>query len=219
VSTLLVVNTSSPVGALGLFRDGRLSSALVRPMPTTWLQELLPAVAHLLEGEGLCPQDLGQLAVVTGPGVWTGIRVGVATVKTLAFALGAPLVGVSALDALAYRVRYSERRVYAVIDAGRGRVYAASYRCAGALPEPHGDARLTTLDELLATVEAPALLLGDGVATRAEELRTALGAGVAVEASPLGELGLAQIARAALDRLAAQGPDDAEALTPLYLNE
>lgn len=216
---LLVVNTSSDVGAVGLVRDGRLTSALLRPMPSTWLQELLPAVERLLGDEQLRPQDLDLLALVTGPGAWTGLRIGVATLKTLAYALDRPLVGVSALAALAYGARHSERAIYSVIDAGRGRVYAAGYRWRAGLLEATLEARLTTREALLRLVETPALLLGDGIAGQAELVRAALGAGVLVEPPLLGQLGLAQIAQAALDRLERVGPDDADALTPLYLNE
>lgn len=99
-------------------------------------QGLLPAIHRCLQSADVVPADLSLMAVVSGPGSFTGLRIGVTAAKTLAYATGATLVGVNTLDLLAYQATRSGLqsssnptigRVWAVLDAQRGDLFAASY--------------------------------------------------------------------------------------------
>lgn len=81
-----------------------------------------------MEQTDLTYRNLSAVAVGLGPGLFTGMRVGVATAKTIAQALSVPLVGVPSLDLLAFEVRYSDRLIFPVIDAKRSEVFFAAYR-------------------------------------------------------------------------------------------
>jgi tRNA threonylcarbamoyladenosine biosynthesis protein TsaB len=111
------------------------------------------------------------VAVDVGPGLFTGLRVGVATAKALAFALRVPMIGVASLDLLAFPVRFSNRLIVAAIDARRGELYYAFYRQVPGGVQRLGDHLLGTPDdlasELLATGEE-VLLVGDGAHRYAE---------------------------------------------------
>jgi tRNA threonylcarbamoyladenosine biosynthesis protein TsaB len=100
-----------------------------------------------------------------GPGLFTGLRVGVATAKAIAHALRVPMVGVASLDLLAYPMRHSDKRIVAVIDARRGEVFFAFYRQVPAGVQRLSEYQLGSADdlasELLATGEE-CLLVGDG---------------------------------------------------------
>jgi len=123
------------------------------------------AVAQLLEWSGTAPDALGGVAVGLGPGLFTGMRVGIATGKTMAQTLGIPIVGVASIDLLAFSARYARRLICAATDAKRGEVFYAFYR-----PVPGGVAReedfqVGTPDDLLAELEArreDILLVGSG---------------------------------------------------------
>ena len=91
-------------------------------------ESVTPLLHQLLGGSDLTLSQVGGIAVGIGPGLFTGLRVGVETAKTLAQVAGVPIVGLTSLDALAYAVRYSSRRIAAVIDARRGEVFSAIYR-------------------------------------------------------------------------------------------
>lgn len=91
-------------------------------------ETLVPAVRFVCDQARVELADLGAIAVDVGPGLFTGLRVGIATAKSLAFALGTPMVGLSSLDLLAFPVRYTDRLVAAVVDARRGEVFWALYR-------------------------------------------------------------------------------------------
>jgi len=90
-------------------------------------RDLLPAIAGLLESAGLTPQDLDAIAVGLGPGSYTGLRVGLTAAKTLAFALGKPLVGVESFAAVAPNAPLEARSIYVIGDAQRGDLYVARF--------------------------------------------------------------------------------------------
>jgi tRNA threonylcarbamoyladenosine biosynthesis protein TsaB len=128
-------------------------------------ENLAPAIEFICEQAQVELSEIGLVAVDVGPGLFTGLRVGVSTAKAIAFALRVPMIGVSSLDLLAFPFRFTNRRIVAVIDARRGEVYHASYR-----QVPGGVQRLSEYavgspadlaSELFATGDE-VLLVGDG---------------------------------------------------------
>lgn len=91
-------------------------------------ESVTPILRDLLERSDLSLSQVGGIAVGTGPGLFTGLRVGVETAKTLAQVAGVPIVGIPSLDVLAHPVRFTPRRIAAVIDARRREVFSAIYR-------------------------------------------------------------------------------------------
>lgn len=128
-------------------------------------ENLTPAIRFICEQAQVRLEEIGLVAVDVGPGLFTGLRVGIASAKAVAFALRVPMIGVSSLDLLAFPMRFSPRLIVAAIDARRGEVYYAFYR-----QVPGGVQRISEhavgspddlASELLATGEE-ALLVGDG---------------------------------------------------------
>ena len=132
---------------------------------------LTPAIDFVCGQAQISLSEVGAVAVDIGPGLFTGLRVGVATAKAMAQALRVPVIGFSSLDLLAYPVRHTRRLIACVIDARRGEVFAALYR-----QVPGGVQRQTApavtspsqlAGELLARNEE-CLLVGDGAIRYAE---------------------------------------------------
>jgi len=128
-------------------------------------EQLVPSIEFACEQARVELSEIGLVAVDVGPGLFTGLRVGVATAKALAFALRVPMIGVPSLDLLAFPVRFSNRLIVTAVDARRGELYYACYR-----QVPGGVQRLTDhqlgspddlASELLASGEE-VLLVGDG---------------------------------------------------------
>ena len=128
-------------------------------------ETLTPAIKFVCEQARVEMREISAVAVDIGPGLFTGLRVGIATAKAVAQALRVPMLGISSLDLLAFPVRWSNRVIVPVIDARRGEVFTAFYR-----QVPGGVQRLTppTLmtpndlaSELLARPDSH-LLVGDG---------------------------------------------------------
>lgn len=128
-------------------------------------EQLIPMIETACDLAGVQLSDIGCLAVDVGPGLFTGLRVGLATAKSLAFALRLPVVGVSSLDLVAFTVRYTNRLVVATLDAKRGEVFTAFYRQVPGGLQRIGDPAVVTPDELVGDVQArrsEVLMVGDG---------------------------------------------------------
>lgn len=112
--------------ALGSEQEILASSMLSRG--ATAEEFILPAVKFLMDKTGLNWNSISGIAVGLGPGLFTGMRVGVSTAKTLAQALSVPIVGTPSLDVLAFDLRYTNRVICPVLDAKRSQVFFAFYR-------------------------------------------------------------------------------------------
>jgi tRNA threonylcarbamoyladenosine biosynthesis protein TsaB len=134
-------------------------------------ENLTPAIEFICGQAQIELDEIGLVAVDVGPGLFTGLRVGVATAKALAFALRVPMIGVPSLDLLAFPMRFSARLIVAAIDARRGELYYSFYRQVPGGIQRLSDHLLGTPDdlasELLATGEE-VLLVGDGAHRYAE---------------------------------------------------
>ena len=136
-------------------------------------ETLVPAIDFVCRQAHVELDEIGAIAVDIGPGLFTGLRVGVATAKAMASTLRVPVVGVSSLDLLAFPVRWTNRQIVSVVDARRGEVFYAAYR-----QVPGGVQRLTepqvgTPEQLCNEIQATGddcLAVGDGARRYADEL-------------------------------------------------
>lgn len=199
---LLALATATAEGGIALLRGEVvvLERALPKAVPTS--EALLPAIDALLAETRTGLAELAGYAVSIGPGSFTGLRVGVATVKGLAFGASQPVAPVPTLAALALSAPPGEGPVVALLDARRGEVYAAGYAAPGQLePEvlPEG---LYDAAAIAARLPAKCRLVGEGVAVCGAALREALGSGVTLvteivspRAADVGRLGAGMLAR------------------------
>ena len=125
---LLAVDTSTTSCSVALFSGRRLLAEAIYAAGKTHSRHLMSMIRRMLDGCRCEPGDIGGIAVTRGPGTFTGLRIGLSTVKGLAAATGAPVVGVSSLAALAFPLALHECPVVAMIDARRGEVYYAESR-------------------------------------------------------------------------------------------
>ena len=128
-------------------------------------EQLVPAVQFACRAGGVELSEVGAVAVDVGPGLFTGLRVGVATAKALGLALSVPLIAVCSLDVVAFAVRQSRRTVVVALDARRGEVFHAWYEPSGAgvgrVSEPAVGPPADVRDRLAAT-DREVLVVGDG---------------------------------------------------------
>jgi tRNA threonylcarbamoyladenosine biosynthesis protein TsaB len=162
---VLGIETSTSHVSVAIGSATELVAAYQLGRGATQDQVIVPAIEKLLKDAGVSYRQMGGVAVGLGPGLFTGLRVGVATAKTLAHTLSVPVVGFSSLDLLAYGVRYTRRSICACIDARRKEVFWAFYR-----PVPGGVQRITDfrvaapehcVNEIEARAE-PVLAVGNG---------------------------------------------------------
>src|SRR5690606_34842805 len=102
-------------GSVALLDDGKLIDARRLPDRPRSAATLAPALDELFQSTGIAPARIGAVAVATGPGSFTGLRVGVATAKMLAYAVGAKIVGVDTLEVIAQQAPEDCRQLWAVV--------------------------------------------------------------------------------------------------------
>jgi tRNA threonylcarbamoyladenosine biosynthesis protein TsaB len=161
---LLAIETVTPGSSVAVVEDRRTLAAASRIDRTGHAGFLVPAIDFCFDQVGWSPTDLDAVVVDIGPGLYTGIRVGLATAHGLAAAFGIPLIPAISVDALALEAKTGHRMIWTIVDARRGEFAVARYR-----PVPGGVVKespveLMQPDELKATLQSTAedgLVVGD----------------------------------------------------------
>ncbi|MGN0982394.1 MAG: tRNA (adenosine(37)-N6)-threonylcarbamoyltransferase complex dimerization subunit type 1 TsaB [Candidatus Limivicinus sp.] len=212
---ILAFESSARAASVALVEDGRLISQYSQCSGLTHSRTLLPMAEDMLKNAELTLDRVDLFAVAHGPGSFTGIRIGVSTVKGLAWASDKPCVGVSTLEAMAWHGLAAGGLVCPVMDARRSQVYNALFRVENGRPVRLCEDRpiaLSQLAEELQALNAPVFLVGDG-AELAEKFLGERGLACAVAPENLRWQSAWGVAMAAVDKT----PGNADSLLPVYL--
>jgi len=175
----LALETTGKTGSIALFDAGGL--VLERPLPTDRrnAQTLAPGIRDLLHAAGWKTSDLQLIAVAVGPGSFTGLRVGVTTAKVLAYAVGAEVLGVNTLAAIAERIVAAEiipadaTVLWTALDAYRQQVFAARFDLPAGQSLPVAETQLLDNEAWLAeigTSKSPSIVAGPALAKLSDRL-------------------------------------------------
>jgi tRNA threonylcarbamoyladenosine biosynthesis protein TsaB len=169
------IDTSTSCGSLGLIEDEEVISDYLLNIPVTHSERLLGAIEFVLR-EARCPiERIDGWVVALGPGSFTGLRIGVSTVKGLAFATGKPVVGVSILDVLASQIAPTSHLICPILDARKKEVYTAFYRYEeGRSLMRQSDYQAIRPEDLVKKITEETIFLGDGVRTYGDFLLNCL---------------------------------------------
>jgi tRNA threonylcarbamoyladenosine biosynthesis protein TsaB len=223
---LLAIDTATKLMSLALF-DGKTILGEQTFVAGNQHNSLLsPAISHTLQVCGVAPRDLTALAVVVGPGSYTGLRIGVAFAKGMASARDLPLIGMSSLDVLALGQPFTPKHtLLAVLQAGRGRVIVGVYAPKRGVWQAQGSPDITTLESALdkaKEAETPLIVTGelDDDAHALLATRRANGDALTVASSASRVRRAALLAEEAHARLMRGKPADfpAERILPIYVN-
>ena len=180
---------------------------------------LAPAIQFCLDQAGVDVERITGVAVGIGPGLFTGLRVGIATAQAFAAARHLPVVGLSGLDVLAFQARHTSRTICAAIDARRGELYWAFYRSSPGGVQRQGDLTLGTIDQLNAEIEAQSddcLVVGDGALSYRNELASI---DVEIAGPHIAWPDAADLAELAVPRFIREETQRPDELRPLYLRQ
>lgn len=174
---ILMLDTSGPACGVALMRDGALVYEAQLTHAKTHSQQLMPMMDAALDMSGLRAADIDLFGAVVGPGSFTGVRIGVTTVKALSQAACKPCIGIDALEALAANVNAFDGLVCPILDARAQQVYGAAFR-AGFPPvrvfEDEAE-KLTRFLDKLEAINERALFVGDGVNACREAIAARMG--------------------------------------------
>ena len=174
---VLAVDTSSNVATAAVMEDDLLLGEYILNHKKTHSQKIMPMIEQLLGDLELVPGDIDIFAAAVGPGSFTGLRIGVATVKALAHATGGRVVSVGTLEALAYNVPCEGRVIVPVLDARRNNIFTAAYTVDDGFKEiisPKGIIIEECVDECEGFPET--IFVGDGALLHRDYIVRRLGA-------------------------------------------
>ena len=233
---ILGIDSSIPGASVALVEDGKLLAEEIHaetaagrdpyngPRLGNHAEIVLPLVQALFDKLHASFQDLAGIAVSIGPGSFTGLRIGLATAKGMAYESGLPLVGVSTLEANAARIIKFHGIIGSVLDARKGEVYLGLFRRDLAetlarltLDSVTGIRSAIDLMREYSEIDSALFLVGNGAKAYERQLRESLGASIMICNGDAYSSVAAQVARLAEQRFAAASFDDVGALTPVYL--
>lgn len=214
---LLAIDTSGPVCGVAILTDNGIAYECAVVNKLTHSTNLMPMIETAFASTGMTIQDMDRIAVVTGPGSFTGVRIGVSTAKGLAHGAGKPCVAVDALEAMAAGAGEFSGIICPIQDARAGQVYGAAFAAGEDRPERLMEDTPLKLEEYVAAIQSMGdrfLFLGDGMPVQKAKLQALLG-DAAVFAQPQ-QAFLRPAAVAWLGSLISDEEDYLE-LMPMYL--
>lgn len=181
---ILALESSAKAASCAVLSDGAPLASAWQATGLTHSRTLLPMVSDMLANSGLSLADMDAVAVAAGPGSFTGLRIGIAAAKGLAWGVEKPCLGVSTLEAMAWPLSHLGGILVCAMDARRQQIYNAVFRCEnGALTRLRED-RAISLEEAAADLrglEGPMTIVGDGAALCHDYL---LAAGISCDLAP-----------------------------------
>jgi len=214
---LLAIDTATRYASVALYGDDGVLAEHTWRSRNRHSVELAPAIAALLAQQNLTPEDLTGLAVTSGPGSFTGLRIGLSVAKGLALGLGISIVSIPTLDVLAYAAGDLERPVIAVLEAGRGRLCVATYLYDRGRPAAQREPEIVRADAWAPPAASRAVVTGELSPTVVRRLLSLPGAELLTVLSPAASLRrAAYLAEMARDRIEQGIRDDLDSLSPSY---
>lgn len=213
---LLAIDTSNQVMGVALLSDDMLIGELMTNIKKNHSVRLMPAIDQLMRETGMTPDRLDKIAVAKGPGSFTGVRIGLATAKAMAWSLQIPVVGVSSLEVLACQGRLSNMLVCPFFDARRGNIYTGLYQWINGSPQlvkPEQNVAMSDWLQELATEKQQVLFLSPDIKQYQTAIKEVMGGLATV---PSGSFHLAKPSHLAFTGME-NTPDSTHTLTPNYL--
>jgi tRNA threonylcarbamoyladenosine biosynthesis protein TsaB len=217
---ILGIDISTRTGSVAIVENETVLAEVSTTGELTHGKRLLSTIDSTLEMAGLGVDRCNGFAVTTGPGSFTGLRIGISTIKGLAFATGKPVSGVSSLDVLASQFPLCRHLVCPFLDARKGQVYTALYQCGEDLMQKKlvADCAVDP-QEWLRQIDQPCLFAGDGLTVHGDLVRKALGERAHFAPPHLSAVRASAVAVAGMAKIAAGGGIDAAGLKPYYIRK
>lgn len=210
---ILAIETSGHAGGVAIFDGDKRLAMLDLPTGQRSAQSLAPTIVQALKMADWPPAHVQLVAVVTGPGSFTGLRLGVTTAKTLAYAIQAEVLGVNTLEVVARQTPVQPgATLHVVLDAQRKELFVARYRADGAAWSVADPVRIESADDWLAALEPGCVATGPGFEKLAGRLPNHVSAAPAEQWSPRAET----VGLLAAEHYRAGRRDDVWRLAPAY---
>ncbi|GAB4331872.1 MAG: tRNA (adenosine(37)-N6)-threonylcarbamoyltransferase complex dimerization subunit type 1 TsaB [Candidatus Abyssubacteria bacterium] len=216
---LLALETSTLVGSVAAVDGERLLCEVTLQVSETHSSQIMPVIEYVLKTVRLEVGQLDALGVALGPGSFTGLRIGMATIKGLAVTASKPVVGVSTLEAMAWEFPYCPYLICPLIDARMKEVYGAFFRSIDGELIRQSQDTVGPVTELVRDVREPALFFGSGAMNYRGKIEELMGPLARFAGPDLEGARASLVGFLAHRRLVRGDVDDLDTLEPLYIRE
>jgi tRNA threonylcarbamoyladenosine biosynthesis protein TsaB len=171
---LLAIETSTMLGGIAVMEDNTLIAESRMNVKATHSERIMADIDNALRRSGFTIDDIDVFGIASGPGSFTGLRVGLSTLKGLSYATGKKVVSVSTLEAFAWNVPFSSHLICPLLDARKKEVYAGVFEWSEDGFTKIIDEQTVKLDMLLASIGKSAVFLGDGALLYRDQIKESL---------------------------------------------
>jgi tRNA threonylcarbamoyladenosine biosynthesis protein TsaB len=173
---ILAIETSTMLGGVAIMDESEGLVVEIRlNVKTAHSERLMTVIDHALKQAGMTASDIDVFGVAIGPGSFTGLRIGLSTIKGFSYATGKPVVSVPTLEAFAWNFPYSSHPVCVMLDARKKEVYAAVFKWKGSFFERVIGETSVKPSDLVRNLKGPVIFAGEGALLYKESILEALG--------------------------------------------
>jgi len=216
---ILAVDTATKSCSVAIVDEESLLAEMTVVNEQTHSKHLLEMIRFVIKLSGFNISDLDGFAVTRGPGSFTGLRIGISSVKGLAAAQGKPIVGVSSLDALARQVSFSPYLISSLIDARRDEVYSSRYRFKDGNLIKEGKEQAVSPGDALDEINEPCIFVGSGAVLYRKVIKDKLGEYAYFAQAYENTIRASTVASLSMDRFEKGDTEDAETFVPNYIRK
>lgn len=216
---ILAIDTATSFGGIAILEDDRIIVESADSSKESHSEKLLPFIDNLLKSNRINLRDIDCFAAAIGPGSFTGLRVGIATIKGLAWSLKKPVIGISTLKALAMNIQDADKLICPLLDARKNEVYAAVYKWDGDNLAAEKEDCAILPNELIKSLNKPTVFLGDGIDIYGDIFKNALGDNAIFAPHNLWRIKASNIAKLAFIEIKNGNVQPPESIMPNYLRK
>jgi len=216
---ILALDTATKSCSVAVVDTDRLLAEATMLRTETHSIHLMDMIDRVLQMSGVGLDAVDGFAVTRGPGSFTGLRIGISTLKGLVAATGKPMKGISTLRALAGQVVHESQLICPIIDARKSEVYFSRYRCADGELKRESEAQVVSIEKALTGIEEPCLFVGDGAALYSQKIMEAMGRNALFVPAYQQILRASTIAFLSMGYFLRRETDDIKTFVPLYIRK
>lgn len=219
---IIAIDASGIAGSVAYMKDSQLVGEYYICHKLTHSETIMPMLEDLKKLVDINLEEVDAIAVTSGPGSFTGLRIGVATAKAMALALDVPIIGVPTLDVMAHNIAYTDSLICPIMDARRNQVYTSIYKWNEETLERINDHEAIDMGELLAKfeqLEGNIVFVGDGIDVFREQITQRLGKRAKFAPSFLKMQRASTLGHIACMAYEKGDVEDADLFAPIYLRK
>jgi len=216
---ILALDTATPSCSVAVTDADTLLAEFTVTAGQSHSRHVMTLIRQAIEWSGLSLGALDGFAVSRGPGTFTGLRIGISSVKGLAAASGKPVVGVSSLKALALQAASGSRLICPLLDARKGEVYFGCYRLTGGVLTRQGEEGVLPPEKVSGVIDGPCIFVGPGASLYRDVITKTLGESAGFAPAIHNTIRASSLAWLARNRLEKADVEDVEQFAPVYIRK